>query len=112
MTDYIVPLTGGVNFAPKDEVSEILQNVRTIINTRIGTVPLDRDFGVSWDHVDKPIAVARAAMIEEVIEAVHEYEPRATIRSVNFEETEEDAMEGVTRPRVVVSIGGSEEDAL
>lgn len=110
MTNYIVSLSGRVNFSPATETEEILQNVRTILATRVGTVPLDRDFGVSWEHVDKPIAIARAMMMEEVIEAVQEYEPRATIRSISFDETEGDAMEGITRPRVVVSIGDDDEE--
>ena len=51
---YKVTLDEKINFAPDSEVEEILQNIRTILSTRIGTVPLDRDFGTTWEHIDKP----------------------------------------------------------
>ena len=59
MVDYLVTLDSTVNFAPKTEVEEILQNVRTILATRLGTVPLHRGFGVTWEHIDKPLHVAK-----------------------------------------------------
>ena len=48
MAQYTVTLSSQVDFAPSDEVREILQNVRTILSTRKGSVPLDRDFGLTW----------------------------------------------------------------
>ena len=98
-----------VNFAPSSEEAEVVQNVRTILATRVGTVPLDRDFGVSWEHLDKPLPVARSLMRAEVIEAIERYEPRANIESVEFEETESDTMEGISRPRVILNLGEDNE---
>lgn len=106
---YQVMLDGSVDFAPQSEVAEILQNVRTILNTRIGTVPLARDFGVSWEHVDKPYPIAKAMMAASVVDAIEEFEPRARVESVEFEETEASAMDGILVPRVVISIGDEEE---
>ena len=102
---YKVMLDGSVDFAPQSEVAEILQNVRTILNTRIGTVPLARDFGVSWEHVDKPYPMMSSA----VVDAIEEFEPRARVESVEFEESEETAMDGILVPRVVISVGDEEE---
>lgn len=110
--DYEITLTKYVNFAPRTEVEEILQNCRTIISTLVGTVPLNRGFGVTWDHLDKPLPIARARMREAVIDAIHEHEPRAVVRSVRFDENIDDVMEGIIRPRVVVTIGEDEEDEL
>ena len=62
MSEYLVNLKQGVDFAPSSEIAEILQNVRTILTTRLGSVPLERDFGLSWEHIDQPINVARALM--------------------------------------------------
>ena len=45
MSRYVVNLSSTVDFAPETEAVEILQNVRTILSTQIGTVPLHRDFG-------------------------------------------------------------------
>ena len=105
MSKYIVSLGSSVNFAPETEAEEILQNVRTIISTRIGTVPLHRGFGVSWEHIDKPYPVAKQLMMVEVIEAIEKYEPRVKVESVEFDESVESAMEGLLMPRVIVSFG-------
>lgn len=108
MSKYVVNLSTPVNFAPETEAEEILQNVRTILSTRIGSVPLHRDFGISWEHLDKPYPVAKQLMMVEVIEAIERFEPRAKVESVEFDETIEDAMEGLLKPRVVVVIGDEE----
>ena len=44
MSEYLVNLKQGIDFAPSSEIAEILQNVRTILTTRLGSVPLERDF--------------------------------------------------------------------
>ena len=108
MTQYTVTLSSQVDFAPSDDVREILQNVRTILSTRKGSVPLDRDFGLTWEHIDKPMPVAEMLMRSEVIDAVEKYEPRATVVSVDFDQTPTDEMDGILKPRVVVQIGEEE----
>lgn len=108
MAQYTVTLSGQVDFAPSDEVREILQNVRTILSTRKGSVPLDRDFGLTWAHVDKPLPVATMLMRSEVIDVIEECEPRATVVSVDFDEDTASAMDGILKPRVVVQIGEEE----
>lgn len=108
MAQYTVTLSSQVDFAPSDEVREILQNVRTILSTRKGSVPLDRDFGLTWAHIDKPMPVAKMLMRSEVIDAIEEYEPRTTVVSVDFDEDTASAMDGILNPRVVVQIGEEE----
>lgn len=76
---------GGIDFAPATVVEEVLQNVRMIIATRAGTVPLDRDFGLSWAAVDAPISVARARVRHDVVEKIRRYEPRATVKGVQYD---------------------------
>lgn len=109
MSKYVVSLNKAVNFAPETETEEILQNIRTILATRIGTVPLHRALGITWEHIDKPYPVAKAMMTVAVIEAIGTYEPRANVESVEFDETTENIMEGLLKPRVIVSIGGDED---
>ena len=100
---YEVTQTGGVDYTPERAAAEIIQNVRTILNTRVGTVPLHRDFGISWEHVDKPLPVAMSIMQGVIVDAVSEFEPRAKVEKVTFEG---DGADGVLRPRVIISIGG------
>ena len=107
---YEVTLDNEVDFAPVTEVDEILQNVRTILKIQQGTVPLDREFGLTWEHIDKPLPIARSLQQAAIIEAIEEYEPRATVQSVEFDNNVTDAMEGILKPRVIVSIGDDEEE--
>ena len=48
--------------------------------------------------------VALVGMMVAVIEAIQAYEPRAKVESVEFEETTDNVMEGLLKPRVTVSI--------
>lgn len=105
---YQVSLSNNVDFAPQSEAAEIAQNVRTILRTRLGSVPLFRDFGITWEHIDKPLPVAKSLMLAAIIDAVEEFEPRAKVRSVEFEEDSDDAAQGILKPKVIISIGEEE----
>ena len=74
-----------INFAPADKYTEVYQNVRTLLSTIKFSVPLDREFGINADYVDKPTPKAMAMLSEEIIEAIGRYEPRAVVDSINFE---------------------------
>lgn len=74
---------GAVNFAPSP-VEEVLQNVKFILLTIIGSVPLDRTFGISGRAVDMPTEAAKATMTAEIFRTIHKYEPRATVRQVAY----------------------------
>ena len=104
MADYLVSTSGDINFFPGTEVEEILQNVRMILTTRVGTVPLDRDFGLSWGAVDAPAAVSQMRARAEIIEAGKAFEPRATVKKVEFNG---DFADGRIEPVVTISIGDS-----
>ena len=95
----------GIDFAPKDVLTEIIQNVRTIISTTQFSVPLDRRFGIDGTVIDLPLPVAMARISAEVIRAITEYEPRCRVVSVDFESTAAtDAEEGHLLPKVSIAI--------
>lgn len=95
----------GIDFAPKDVLTEIIQNVRTIISTTQFSVPLDRRFGIDGTVIDLPLPVAMARISAEVIRAITEYEPRCRVVSVDFESTEATyAKEGHLLPKVSIAI--------
>jgi len=105
MTEFeVTPTEVSVNFLPSSELEEILQNVRTIIGTRKGTVPLDRDFGLDWSFVDKPINVAQALVSAEVAKQVRKYEPRARIISISLVEDLTGALDGKMIPKVTIGV--------
>ena len=77
--------TNKINIMPKNEIEEILQNVRMIITTLKGSAPLDRNFGVSSVNIDLPIASSQAKMTAEIIAAVRKFEPRAKVVNVFYD---------------------------
>lgn len=66
-------------------IRQVLQNVRMIVTTVIGSVPLDRDFGIDATFVDMPINIAPSKLTAEIIGAIRRYEPRALVKQVRFE---------------------------
>lgn len=85
-----------------DTVSSILQNIAILLSTQQGSVPLYRSFGLPQSFVDKPLPVAKPLAIAEVKDAIEEFEPRATVISVTFQDGGEGA--GMLVPIVEVEI--------
>lgn len=90
-----------INLNTSDTVTEVLQNIATILSTRKGSVPLLRDFGLSQDFLDRPIEVAKTMIFAEAKEGIDLYEPRAEIIDMTFES---DAQTGRLIPVVEVDI--------
>ncbi|MBQ7578198.1 MAG: GPW/gp25 family protein [Synergistaceae bacterium] len=82
--DLILDKPQEINFAPVNELQEILQNVRTILTTYKFSVPLDREFGISATFLDEAQPRAIALLSSEIAEAINLYEPRAKLREINF----------------------------
>lgn len=104
--DYSMDLSKpiAVNFSPSSVAEEILQNVRTICSTVVGSVPLDREFGMSLDMLDQPINLSRMLFQSAVIQALAKYEPRAKLVSVDFSTDGDDVCHGITKPKLLIEI--------
>ena len=89
-----------VDMSPKTEALEILQNVRTILGTVKFSVPLDREFGISGDAVDKPMLQAEAVLSSEIFAQIKRYEPRVSITEITFTGD----IKGRLTPKVTVKI--------
>lgn len=74
-----------VDFSPPDLLSEVTQNLRTIITTPKGSVPMFRDFGLDGGIVDLPVNSALAKIQSDIIMAVKKFEPRVKLTAINFE---------------------------
>ena len=74
-----------IDFYPDSELTEIIQNVKTICSTLKGTVPLDRSFGIPADIIDAPTPIAQARYTAEVLKAIKLYEPRAKVKRIQFQ---------------------------
>ncbi len=97
----ITPMMTGIDFAPRSEIKEILQNIRTIINTAKTTVPLNRDFGVDLSVLDAPVVAIKPLLTASIVEAINKWEPRAKVVEVKYSSNKD----GSITPLVRVMIG-------
>lgn len=104
MNRYTIQGTGPIQFSPGNELEEIFQNIRTILSTPKGSVPLDRDLGIDLSYLDNPTPVAEAKLTTEIIAAVKRYEPRVSVTAISFTGD----MDGKLKPVVEVRINGTE----
>lgn len=97
---YMVTPSTQIVLNEKDRTKAILQNVAIILRTCQQSVPLFREFGLPMRFQDAPMNAALPTLIVEVREAIHDFEPRAEVLSVNF--TQDNT--GILYPEVEVDI--------
>lgn len=78
------------------------QEIRMLLSTRKGSVPLDRSYGLTWDYVDLPMPEAMPYMIAEIASQLEKYVPRIRVRDIVFRS--DDPIEGMLQPTVTVEI--------
>ncbi len=82
--------TNELSLCENDELKSIAQNILLIMNTRRGTVPMYRDFGLPMSFIDKPTELAKAIMASEIKEALEKFEPRAKFSELRLIPPEND----------------------
>ena len=95
---------GTINFFPKTRFEEIIQNVRIILTTVVGSVPLDRAFGLSVGFIDDPEPRGMMKLRIFTLESIQEYEPRVEVTEVDFVPDINSALDGRLYPKVKVRI--------
>lgn len=85
-----------------DTAASVLQNVALILSTAKGSAPLYREFGIDTSVVDRPAPVAKVLMLTAVREAIEQYEPRAEVLGVTFQQDKDDP--GILIPTVEIDI--------
>lgn len=100
---YPVTAADKIKIMPVTVTEEVLQNVRTILSTIKGTVFMNRTFGISADLIDEPLNIAKARIEADIIEAVEEWEPRARVDSIEYQETSM-AKDGRLLPVIYVEV--------
>ena len=83
--NILSPASQGLLGLAATGLNEILQNVRVITNTIVGTVMLDRKLGLTGKFIDAPQNVAQMILVSEVCEALTYFEPRVTYKSIQFD---------------------------
>lgn len=82
----------------------LAQEIRTALATRKGSVPLDRDFGLSWEAIDLPLPESRPLLVAEIGRGLERCVPRVKVKSVAFKADAPGAADGKLIPVVTVEI--------
>lgn len=86
--DFVVDTTLPANIViGATGLTGLAQEIRTVLTTRKGSVPLDRDFGVDWSFVDAPLPEVQPRYVGEVARQVEKYVPRVRVLDVSFKST-------------------------
>lgn len=75
--------------AAETETEELNTNIKTLLETREGSQPGDRSFGISWNCLDEPSDIAECMFVAELIEKINRYEPRLEVDDIEFTREEE-----------------------
>lgn len=91
-----------IDWSPPTVAAEIVQNVRFILGTFAGTIPLIRNVGIDSSAVDAPSSKARAKLMTSTLRAIQRGEPRAKVLELYVDDNE--AISGKFLPRVRIEI--------
>ena len=93
-----------VTLFPRNTVEEVIQNVSILLTTVVGSVPLDRNLGLSATFIDDKAQRAMAKLTIFALETIQEYEPRVEVTEVDFVPRPDATTDGRFYPRVRVRI--------
>ena len=93
-----------VKMFPQSTIEEIIQNVRMLLTTVQGTVPLDRELGLTNSFIDDPSPRGMMRFAIFALETIQDYEPRVEVTDIDFAPRPGDALDGRLYPRVRVGI--------
>ena len=80
-------------------LAELDRQLALLPSTPAGTMPLDREFGIQMDHVDKPPEVVKSLYTAEVTKKVPQFIPRVRV----YEVTWSYGGQGHIKPKVVIA---------
>lgn len=82
--------------------ADILEQLNLLITTPMGTVVLDRDFGIDMSFIDMPTNFAKNMVAVELAKKIKKYIPE--LRLVEVKETESRLESGELALKVVVEV--------
>lgn len=85
-----------------EQKADVLRCLNTLYSTPVGTVALDREFGLDWTVLDLPLEIAKGRLTIDIIEKTRKYEPRVDVVKVLFSATELQAIDGTLMGEVVL----------
>jgi len=72
-----------------DAAASLDRQLALLLSTREGSMPLDREFGINMDFVDRPPEVAKSLYTAEVTKKVAEFIPSVRVQVITWGGTTE-----------------------
>lgn len=66
-------------------LAELDRGICLLLSTRAGSLPLDREFGLSAEFLDLPPETAKSIYAAEITEKVAKYIPSVRVKSVSWQ---------------------------
>ena len=82
-----------------DKLAELDRQLALLLSTQVGTMPLDREFGIQMNFVDKPPEVVKSLYTAEVTKKVPQFIPWVRVYEVIWGYGEQ----GHIKPKVVIT---------
>ena len=75
-----------IDLAPANEHQEVIQNIAVILDIIQNTCPMFRDIGLPGELYGRPLNVVENILVGYIYDQIEEFEPRALISQILFEE--------------------------
>ncbi len=85
-----------------EQKADVLRCLNVLYGTPVGTVALDREFGLDWSALDFPFEIAKGRLTIEIIEKTRRYEPRVEVVKVHFDTPLLEGLNGKLAGKVVL----------
>ena len=85
-----------------EQKADILRCLNVLYSTPLGTVALDREFGLDWSVLDLPLEMAKGRLTIEIIEKTRKYEPRVEVVKFCFDTQLVEGLNGKLAGKVVL----------
>lgn len=79
-------LLENIDLAPANDHQAVLQNVAIIIDTWENSCPMLRELGIPAQLIGRPLPVVKNIMVGQLYDQIEQYEPRAILGDITFEE--------------------------
>lgn len=66
------------------EEEKLRRELSMLLSTRAGSVPVIRDYGISWQCLDAPPDVAESLFYQELLQKTEKYLPNIKIVGIEF----------------------------
>lgn len=84
-----------------EALEELNRKISFLLSTPVGTMPLDREFGVDMSFLDMPSEASKSLYVVEITEKIAKFIPEARVESVSWVASPA----GTLIPKVVITNG-------